>query len=78
MKTIAISMDEATLERVDDLVGTSGHLRNRSAVVRLAVREFAERELRRQEEEREREVLRRNRRRLERQSRALVREQARP
>ena len=78
MKTIAISIDEGTLEKVDELIESSPRLRNRSTAIRLAIREFAERELQRQSEEREREILRRHHRRLARQARVLVREQARP
>ena len=77
MKTIAISIDESTLRCVDELIAHSEHLRNRSAVVRTAVREFAERERRRQTEEREREIFRKHRRRLSRQARALITDQAR-
>ncbi len=77
MKTIAITIDEATLKSVDELIAHSEHLRNRSAVVRAAVQEFAGRELQRQTEEREREILRKHRRRLSRQARALIAEQAR-
>ena len=77
MKTIAITIDEHTLRTVDQLVGASPVLRNRSVVVRVALREFAERERRRLVEERERAVLRKQRGRLARQARALVAEQAR-
>lgn len=77
MKTIAISIDEGTLEKVDRLVAQSDSLRNRSSAIRLAIREFAERELQRHVEEREREILRKNRGLLARQARVLVREQAR-
>ena len=77
MKTIAITIDEGTLKSVDELIAHSEHLRNRSAVVRTAVQEFAKRERQRQTEEREREILRKHRRRLSRQARALVAEQAR-
>lgn len=81
MKTIAVSIDERTIELLDALVGMpgegSGH-RSRSAVVRDAVREFAERESRCRIEERESDILKRNRKRLGRQARALIAEQARP
>ena len=78
MKTIAITIDEGTLRSVDELVARSEHLRSRSAVVRTALREFAERERRRQAEERDRAVFRKHRGRLSRQARALIAEQARP
>jgi Arc/MetJ-type ribon-helix-helix transcriptional regulator len=81
MKTIAVSIDERTIDRLDALVGMAGegfHHRSRSAVVRAAVREFAERGLRLRVEERESEILKRNRKRLGGQARVLIREQARP
>ena len=77
MKTIAITIDERTLESVDALVASSDRLRNRSAVIRTAIQEFAEREHRRREEERERQVFRKHRQRLARQARALIGSQAR-
>ena len=77
MKTIAITIDERTLKSVDELIAHSEHLRNRSAVVRTAVQEFADRERQRQAEEREREIFRKHRRRLSRQARALIANQAR-
>jgi Arc/MetJ-type ribon-helix-helix transcriptional regulator len=81
MKTIAVSIDERTIELLDALVGTPGEgsrRRSRSAVVRAAVREFAECESRCRIEARESDILKRNRKRLERQTRALIAEQARP
>ena len=81
MKPIAITMDERTIELLDALVemlAEPSRRRSRSAVVRAAVREFAARESRRRLEQRESEILRRNRKRLERQARALIAEQARP
>lgn len=77
MKTIAITIDEDTLGKVDELVATSPRVRNRSAAIRQAIREFAERELRREHEERERAVLRKHRTRLASEARALVGAQAR-
>lgn len=76
MKTIAVSIDEDTLDNLDAVVAASRSLRSRSAVIRAAVREFAERERRRQAEEQERAVLRQHSRRLAREARALIREQA--
>ncbi len=73
MKTIAISIDANTLERVDRLGG-----RNRSHIIREAVREYVTRLERLAEEEREGAVIHRNRGRLARQARALVRNQAQP
>ncbi|HVO27685.1 MAG TPA: ribbon-helix-helix domain-containing protein [Candidatus Margulisiibacteriota bacterium] len=76
MKTIAISIDEPTLKLLDE-VAAPGR-RSRSAAVRAAIRAFAEQRQQHEVETREREILRRNRRRLARQARALVTEQARP
>jgi hypothetical protein len=50
----------------------------RSALVRSAVREFAIRERRRLLEEHERAILKSHRKRLGRQARLLIAEQARP
>jgi metal-responsive CopG/Arc/MetJ family transcriptional regulator len=77
VKTIAVTIDEATLKLLDELTdGTSR--RSRSALVRTALREFATRELRREVEARESAVFRKHRKRLARQARALISEQARP
>ena len=78
MKTIAVRVDEATLRLLDELAASEPQRRTRSALVRTALREFAERERRRVVEEREREIFRRNRKQLTRQARLLVKEQARP
>ena len=78
MKTIAVTIDETTLKLLDELTTASPWLRSRSAVVRTAVREFAERERQRDIGVREHEILRKHRKRLARQARALMAEQARP
>ena len=78
MKTIAVTVDEATLRLLNELTGTSPRPRNRSALVRTALREFAERERRRAIEVRDGEVFRKHRARLARQARLLISEQARP
>ena len=79
MKTIAITIDEDVLERVDRLAGRRGEgRRSRSRVIRQAVREHVLRLERQAEDEREAAVVRRHRARLARQARALVREQAKP
>ena len=75
MKTIAIAIDEATLGRLDRLRGRA-RSKNRSEIVRQAVKDYLARLERLEEEEREREILRRHRARLKRQSAALVRGQA--
>jgi len=77
MKTIAITIDEATLKLLNELTDTSQRHRSRSALVRKALREFAERERRRETDEKDGEVFRKNRKRLARQARMLISEQAR-
>ena len=77
MKTIAVTVDEATLKLLDELTGTSPLLRNRSALVRTALREFAERERRRGVEAKDGALFQKHRARLARQARLLVAEQAR-
>lgn len=78
MKTIAVTIDEATLQLLDELAAASPSPRSRSALVRVAVREFAERERQQDIEAREHEIIRKHRRRLACQARALIAEQARP
>jgi metal-responsive CopG/Arc/MetJ family transcriptional regulator len=77
MKTIAVTIDEATLKLLDELAETSPRLRSRSALVRTALREFAERERRREIEAKDGEVFRKHRKLLARQARLLISEQAR-
>jgi metal-responsive CopG/Arc/MetJ family transcriptional regulator len=77
MKTIAITIDEATLARVDRLAARDNST-NRSRVIRAAVQEYVSRAERATEDEREDAIVRRHRGRLARQARALVREQAEP
>ncbi|HWP60473.1 MAG TPA: ribbon-helix-helix protein, CopG family [Candidatus Acidoferrales bacterium] len=76
MKTIAVTIDEDTLKLLDELTGGASP-RSRSALVRKALREFAERERRRELEAKESAILHKNRKRLARQTRALMSEQAR-
>ena len=78
MKSIAVTIDEPTLKLLDELAAASARPRSRSALVRIAVREFTEREQRRQAESQESEIIRKHRRRLAQQARALVGAQARP
>lgn len=77
MKTIAVTVDDATLSLLDELTAGEPRRRTRSALVRAALREFAERERRRVIEEREREIFRKNRKQLAREARLLIAEQAR-
>jgi len=76
MKTIAITIDSATLDRVDRLAGRRPGRANRSRVIRQAVQEYVARLERAVEDERETAVIRRHRGRLAQQAGALVREQA--
>ena len=82
MKTIAISIDEASLEAIDRLAQAAGRRQggkrggNRSEVVRRAVREFITRHRRHEREERDRRILGAHRERSEREAGALVAEQA--
>lgn len=79
MKTIAISIDDDTLRRVDRLVALNRPAgRNRSRVIRQAVHEYVSRLERVAEEEQEAAIIRRHRGRLARQAGALVRAQAQP
>ena len=76
MKTIAISIDDETLERLDRLTTTTPGTKNRSQVIRKAVREYVQRVEQSADDEREARIVRQHRGRLSREARALVREQA--
>lgn len=76
MKTIAIS-DEETLALIEKLYGSSSAFRSRSALVRAAIREYAEHVQRRREEEREQAIIRKNKDLLDLELKALIEEQAR-
>ena len=79
MKTIAITIDEATLASVDRLVGRERRAgKNRSQLIRQAVADYISRLERLAEDQREDLILRRHRGRLARQTSALVRAQAKP
>ena len=78
MKTIAVTIDETTLQLLDKLLVASPQRSSRSALVRTAVREYAERERRREVEVYEREIFHKHKKRLARQAQALVAEQAQP
>ena len=78
MKTIAITIDEPTLKKVDRLTAdTSFSFKNRSDVIRRAIVQFIKRLEREVEEEREAEIFRKHKSRLNRQAVALIKEQAR-
>jgi metal-responsive CopG/Arc/MetJ family transcriptional regulator len=77
MKTIAITIDERTLQQVDRLIANSScHWRSRSQIIRKAVQEFVGQMERAEREAREREIVRKHRARLARQAEALIKEQA--
>jgi metal-responsive CopG/Arc/MetJ family transcriptional regulator len=79
MKTISITVEENILARLDRLADRAlKDRKNRSSMIRYAMREYVSRMERQIEEEREREVFRRQRARLEKEAIALVREQATP
>ncbi len=91
MKTIAISIDEATLSDLDRLARSatkSGQIQpssrrkaasgNRSRIVREALREFLKRREEQKRDQREKEIYAKHRRLIARQARALVGKQAEP
>jgi hypothetical protein len=75
MKTIAI--DDATAKLLDTLTETSSRRRSRSALVRTALRQYAERVRKPARDDKDDIVFRKHRKRLARQARALIAEQAR-
>ena len=77
MKTIAITIEEDMLRRLDRLAGDGQRL-NRSRVIRRAVSEYVARLEREADQAREATVVRRHKARLTREATALVREQAKP
>jgi metal-responsive CopG/Arc/MetJ family transcriptional regulator len=75
MQTIAITIDDETLQRLERLSGREG-ARNRSRLIREAVKEYLERLERAREDDREAAIVRRHRVRLAREAAAAVRAQA--
>jgi metal-responsive CopG/Arc/MetJ family transcriptional regulator len=75
MKTIAISIDEASLSALDRLARGG---RNRSELVRQAVAELVKRLERERREALERKALARSRKALSRETAALMADQAEP
>jgi metal-responsive CopG/Arc/MetJ family transcriptional regulator len=75
MKRIAI--DEATSKLLDELTETSSRRRSRAALVRAALRQYAESERKRATEAKDGAIFRKHRKRLARQARILISEQAR-
>lgn len=78
MKTIAMTIDEPSLERIDRLTARDVRWKSRSAVIRQAVHRFVAELERTDEEAHEREVFHRNAALLDRQAAALIEEQAKP
>jgi metal-responsive CopG/Arc/MetJ family transcriptional regulator len=77
MKTIAITIDDDTLERVDALSAQGPARANRSSIFRTAVREYLNRVEHELEAQRETEIFRKHSKKLNRQAAALIREQGR-
>jgi metal-responsive CopG/Arc/MetJ family transcriptional regulator len=75
MKRIAI--DEATSKLLDELTETSARRQSRAALVRTALRQYADTQRRRKTEAKDGAVFRKHRKLLARQARALITEQAR-
>jgi Arc/MetJ-type ribon-helix-helix transcriptional regulator len=70
MKTIAITIDNDVIRRIDNVAS------NRSEFIRRAVDDYLSRMERAAEEEHERKIFKRNRSQLRRQAVALIKEQA--
>jgi len=73
MKTIAITIDEESLRRLKQLETIEE--KNRSEIVREAVSLYLGERERREQEEREAEIFRKQRKKLHRQASALIRDQ---
>lgn len=76
MKTIAITIDEETLDLIEQILRSSRRFRGRSALVRAALRAFAAQESESRARARELRAVRENSRLLDRQLSALIKEQA--
>ena len=74
MKTIALTIDEPTLGRIDDLAKRQGM--NRSELMREAAQDYIAEKEAESEEERERKIFYRHKKKLKKQTAALIREQA--
>lgn len=73
MKTIAITIDEESLEKIKALENLQD--KSRSEIVREALGLYLSEQERRFEEQKEREIIRKNKHRLARETAALIREQ---
>ena len=78
MKTIAVTIDDTTLRLLDELAAGAPRRVSRSALVRTAIRGFAEQQRRHTTEAHEDRILRTHRKRLTRQAETLIAEQAWP
>jgi len=79
MKTIAITIDDDTLQRLDRVTGRGSEGgQNRSRVIREAVKEYVSRLERLADDEREAAIVRTHRGRLARQAKAAIQAQAKP
>jgi len=79
MKTIAITIDETLLDRLEQVAaGRGGGAANRSKLIRDAVAEYVRRLERAAADEREAAIVDRHRARLARQATAALRAQAKP
>ncbi len=77
MKTIAITIDDETLDRIARISGRGTEkARNRSQLIRDAVKDYVSRLERADDDHREAVVVRRHRAQLARQATAAVRAQA--
>lgn len=77
MKTIAVTIEEDMLKRIDHFASERGSKAGRrSNFIRKAVQDYLSRLERLAEEERETEIFRRHRKLLHRQAVVLVKEQA--
>ncbi len=79
MKTIAITIDEQTLNSIEEILKRSpAQGKSRSRIIREAIKDFVAREQQQKRESRERKILNKHRNRLARQAQALISEQAKP
>ncbi len=77
MKTIAITVDDETIELIDELFRSTNEFRSRSALMRTALREYAAQVRKRKQEERETAVIQKHKKELDKQLEVLISEQAR-
>ena len=79
MKTIAITIDEQSLQGIDRLARRGPpYAKSRSEIVRRAVQQYLALTEKLAEQEREKKILRQHRKQLNQQTAALVKDQAKP